>query len=170
MNDAWAVVIGALVGAAASLGATALGLLPGLNPEDRSQRIARRAQLEQLLADFTRDLMTLALSLDDAESRRARIEVRGSMMVTRVKLASLVSRRGDKIMSLFDVAMQAAQRNEPELRTRAGALFSVGASLWLRGERFPAEVRRGMSDLSRKTAASIAAADAEENHAAGTPS
>lgn len=162
-------MIGALVGAAASLGATALGLIPGLNPEDRSHRIARRVQLEELLANFTQDLMSLVLSLEDAESRQSRIEVRASMMVTRVKLASLLPARDGRLMTLFDVTMQAAHRNDPELRSRAGALFSVGAALWLRGDAFTDEVRQGMKDLQKKTQESIAASDAEDDADVDTP-
>ncbi|WP_281265437.1 hypothetical protein [Curtobacterium sp. 9128] len=162
MSDAWAVVIGALVGAAASLGTTASGLVPGLNPEDRSQRIARNVRLQALLTEITDDLMRLSLVPDDVDGRETAIDIRAKMIVTRVELAALSPRRDKRLMDLYDVVLQAANRNDDGLRTRAGALFSLGAALWLGGSDFTDDVRKGMEQMRADTRASIAAASSTD--------
>lgn len=157
MNDAWAVVVGALVGAAASLGASALGLLPGLNPEDRADRIDRSARLRALLKEITSDLMAIALSPDNLDGREDRTAIRSKLLVTRVELASLLPRREQRMMQLYDACMEAANRNDDELRARAGALFSVGAASWIQGVGLSSDVHKGIKDLRADTRASVVA-------------
>lgn len=125
MDAGLAAIIGAAVGAVASVGATAIGAIPGLSAEDRAHRVAKRARLLEVVTEITEHLTevtTSGLHADGSTSRRIRL------YVLRVELAALLPKKDQVILDLFDTARYAFGRADDETSDLAVSLFTLSAA------------------------------------------
>lgn len=124
MDAGLAAIIGAGVGAVASIGATAISAIPGLSAEDRAHRVARRAQLLEVVTEITEHLAEVTTSPGTTEATNKR---RVRLYVLRIQLAALLPKRDQIILDLFDTARASLGRGDNELSDSAVSLFSLAA-------------------------------------------
>lgn len=147
MDAGLAAIVGAGVGAVASIGATAIGAIPGLSAEDRAHRVARRAQLLEVVTEITEHLAEVTTSPGTTEATNKR---RVRLYVLRIQLATLLPKRDQIVLELFDTARASLGRGDDELSDTAVSLFSLAAGDAGRGALDKAKLRSRHNKLRNK--------------------
>lgn len=125
MDAGWAAIIGAAVGAIASVGATAVGAIPGLSAEDRAHRVDRRKQLLEVTTEITESLVAVGMGTIAPKEENSRLL---SLYVTRVKPATLLPKKNEIVLDIFDTARRAVGSTSDDLKDRATTLFTIAAT------------------------------------------
>jgi hypothetical protein len=153
MDAGWAAVIGAAVGASASILTSVLLTIPGLSPEDRANRIQRANRLNALVVEVSEHFTAIGEAPDSPNGHEEILGASRLLLRDRVELASLVGSKGDQLMSLFDVCLNGISKRAYKLGIDSASTFSTGAADWLRHGKLHRLSAKALEDLRLKIVA-----------------
>lgn len=137
MDAGLAAIIGAGVGAVASIGATAVGAIPALSPEYRADRIRRRQRRDEVVLEATDLIADCALTGALAAGRSADgdgEEKFRRLVVLRTELGVMLTKADVALLDLFEECVLCVLVANVDLRSEAARDFSLGATRWAAGD------------------------------------
>lgn len=135
MDAGLAAIIGAGVGAIASVGATALGAIPAFSPEHRADRVRRRQRRDEVVLEATDLIVDCALtgelvtrSADGKSDEKYR-----KLIALRTELGVMLTKADVALLDLFEECVLCVLEEDKDLRSEAARSFSLGATRWAAG-------------------------------------
>jgi len=132
MDAGLAAIIGAGVGAVSSIGAVAVGALPGFSAEDRAARLSAQARRNELVLAADETFLGLAIRNGPLTPAGKSVEV-VKLQRLRTQLSMSLDRRQRHFMPFFSACFRGARSDDQEVRASAHGTFGAVAPEYLRG-------------------------------------